>query len=657
MDQNELPSKTDDEPLLDGFSLLRLVQSFLNPDINYIGLVGRETQPEKTECRKCLASRRGSLFGQAGGEGKEVESYEDGPTKSRDQNQSFDKVLDRTEIVSVQIGHKGSTDIALQKCPHINSRKPNLYEELTDLVTLKRFVNPSSYLGSIIKLAQICLSLMAIMVSIDKTLSTVLLCIFSRSDIKRKSMLEGQPSMPYEASDVSMSWFVLVLVNLSSTYILISTIFNGHLLWNLLDQRLFLVSRHFQYKTMLSLIIFAYLEYIINISFINHLFGWSFEGEDLEGNGKVEKKGNLHESYSILSRLEIFVTDQNQENSIMDILLTVLQFSRGVIRISPYITINYVIICLNEHIRAIRNQVLLTESLKKKQKLRLVVKSSRAANLSVRSNNRLAVAQPNGNRKLSFGTIASPGGQFYGNRAKKRVIFATQTSGANIETVGNGSALDEALNQVSKQNFGHTDGNSLTRNGVTSIRENNSVNSIFIPCKNSQMTDANKNEDKRANEARYSNRIRDFYELESYITNLYIFTGRLNRLMSRQGLAMFFIVHNLIITCSLIVPEAIKGGPPMVQFIRLLVIIIGIVPFRCGQSFNGQLKQLSKQIDRIIIQQQFFGRRRDNLIRIRELLHDIRIDCAGMLNFNIETGLKYLVIAFASAFFIEQEGK
>lgn len=656
------------EPLLDGFMLLRLMQ-LLNFDVYYIGL---HSSPSNTISATSISS------------------------SSEEKLTANDELINES-AADLEAAKRASTSSMAQE-PYV---EPNIMDEVAELNPLHRIIDQSRFLRAIFRYLKICLSLVAILISVDKLLSTILLCLLGRMDSKSHSgSAKAAIGVNFEASDVSMSWFVLILINLSSTYILFSTVFNGHLLWNLFSQRLFLVSRRFQYKTMLSLLVFVYLEYIINISFINNLFGWSFVSNDLDNNNiNFNSDHNIHGGYSVVNNLRKFVTEQDDEHHYIDIILTIIQFARGIIRISPYITIVYAIICLKEHIKTIRNQYLLTDSLKKRQKLRLVVKNRRDNLRGTLGSQKLSSLTANGTNGLN------------GMSKKKRVIFVTETSGERPPVAGCSSdtnsgqqqlnaAANAAIRHLQEANMNSTASTSNGYDGKVSVspmslNSNRSLSSLGEP-KVSNMMKSNENDEyaitsismppqsplpgsggqlrypmrsagnlaparqmstRRKRRSFYLDRVRDFDELESYITNLYIFTGRLNRLMSRQGLAMFFIVHNLVISCSLIVPEAIRGGPPMVYTIRLLVIVIGIVPFIYGQLLNGQLKQLSKQIDRIIIQQQFISRRRDNLVRIRELLHDIRVNCGGMLNFNVETGIKYLVIAFASAFFIEQEGK
>lgn len=621
----------ENESLVDGFILLRIVQ-LINFDVYYIG----EERPAGSQ------TARNRLGGQK--------------SESRQRLTGADSQLSLSQQEVEQANQ------IVGEAPGKARDQRTLIDELAEMNPLQKYIDRYSWLASLCRVLKICLSLVAIMISLNKTLSTILLCLLSRRDIRGRP---GNIGIAYEASDITMSWFVLALLNFSTMYILYATIFNGHLLRKLLSQRLFLVSRRFQYKTMLSLLVFVYLEYIVNISLVNNLFGWSFESASSDqvaspgldssltppatqpGNPATTSSANVHGGYSVLTTLETFVTEKSERNAYVDMALTIFQFARGIIRLSPYITINYVISCLNEHIRAIRNQNLLTDSLKRRQKLRMVVKSRRAANFVNSTNARSQGG--NSLNSLQGGAGASQGGR------KKRVIFVTETSGS---APGSGQQqLGSDPTSVSP-----TPGRFQSPSPISFASTTRSSGSMSLSEPSPRSAAGHQEtmmEERRARglPGDYLSRIESFDELESYVTNLYIFTGRLNRLMSQQGLAIFFIVHNLLITCSLIVPEAISGGPPMASLIRLLVVIIGIAPFVRGQKLNGQLGQLSKQIDRIIIQQQFTGRKRDNLIRIRELLHDIRVNCGGMLNFNLETGIKYLLVAFACAFFIEQEGK
>lgn len=502
-----------------------------------------------------------------------------------------------------------------------NERVETVFDDLMGANFLRELSCRWWILGSFLVYLRICLSLMAIMFSVDKTLSTILLCLMSRIDLKSTDMRE--------VSDSSLGWTVLILINMSSLYIIVSLIFNGHMLWDLLSKRLFLVERSYQYKVMLLLIAFVYLEYIINVAFINNLYDWNLNS------------GTLNNGYSVLTSLKRLVTEQDEQNHYVDTLLTVVQFARGIIRISPYITINYVMICLRRHINAIRNQSLLTDSLKKRQKLRLVVTNRRTNNMQKR------------HQDLNSGITKKI---LTDNGRKKRVLFAKDAIQPTKDNISNTNSRQVDSSRAALVSIRSISGNIEDQSisalidrksppvavaNATSSTTSSLMTTIKIPQKGSRRA--------------LLEIIRDFEELESYITNLYIFTESINRVMSRQGLAVFFIIHNLVISCSLILPEPIKGGIFMAHFIRALLIIIGLAPFFFGQLLSYELEELSKQIDRIIIQQQFTKFRRDNLVCIRELLHEIQLNCGGMLNFNIETGVKYLVVAFASAFFIEQE--
>lgn len=691
-------SSSEDEALLDGFILLRLAQ-LLNIDVYYIGHQQRPLRRPGQHCSRKSAneSRRQPV------EENEWVSTAADKSSSRHAPPDMESVLDATGSTTREQDWR---QLQIQEPPH----RRNLMDELQEINPFRELLERHPRLGDLLRIVRIGLSLLATMISVDKTISSLLLCLLSRPDIKGRP---GNIGLAYEASDITMSWLVLILLNSCSMYILFSTVFNGHLLWALLSQRLFLVSRRFQYKTMLSMLVFIYLEYIVNISFVNNLFGWSFESngepdsesqpggswhklsvsqsstsggsssssKSVTRNGMMHGHG-IHQSYSVLSNLETFVTEKDEANLLVDIGLTVFQFARGIIRMSPYITINYVTLCLNEHIKTIRNQTLLTESLKRKQKLRMVVKSKRVVDRA--SNSIGAVPLSSSNSELNGANQANGNGPIrspVNARAKKRVIFATETSGKQqtLLQMGDNNSLRPPLSSP-------LSGASSSRTTSPTSLAGSQRSTSSLSCEQvgelpqapraSQLSPAPNRlysvessdgstismnlraaQKRRSDRHSYLDRIKDFEELESYVTNLYIFTGRLNRLMSRMGLAMFFIVHNLVITATLIVPEAIRGGSPMVQLIRVLVVLIGIVPFVAGQALDGQLEQLSKQIDRIIIQQQFISRKRDNLVRIRELLHDIRVNCGGMLNFNVATGIKYLVVAFASAFFIEQEGE
>lgn len=637
------------EPLLGGFALLRVVQ-LLNFDIYYIGLDSRSD-------KAAMMSRLGDL-----------EAAAKLQEKSIDLNQ----------------GCASPTTIGTDAYNNQTNAPPSYYktflDDLSQYNPFQKYIDRFSLLNALCKFLKICLSLSAIMFGFDKFISTIILCLSTKIDSP-------------ETSNSGMGLFVLILVNFSSMFILSSTVFNGHLLWNLFSKRLFLVSRRFQYKTMLCLLIFVYLEYIINISFVNNLYDWDFISNNIQSG-----------SYSVLANLRIIVTEQDEEHYYVDILLTIIQFARGAIRISPYITINYAIICLKEHIHTIRNQHLLTDSLKKRQKLRVVVAHRKGVAKS-------AITAPGKKKRVNFVTNA-PGevsndtqGNNQTSNGQEPLVARVDNNANNIRTSSN----SQQRGQLKKPSNGNSGSSSPSQNlawrPTLPPGADENVTSIPISFIGSPLNGGSESELKKpastaniqpslqpsaqqqrrpqsqtlerevsfadsdqqsgtANSTRsedieklYLTRIRDFDELESYITNLYIFIGKLNRFMSRQGLTIFFIVHNLVISVSVIVPEAVRGGIFVAYLVRFLVVLIGFAPFAFGQQLNSQLEQLSKQIDRIIIQQQFIHRRRDNLVRIRELVHEIRVNCGGMINFNVETGIKYLVVAFASAFFIEQERK
>lgn len=647
------------EPLMGGFALLRAAQ-LLNIDVYYIGL----------ESRSCRLSGGQSCWSK----GDDCEAM-----ARRDVS-----VVRTCDSPSSAAAAAAAANV-IQEIESEEDCYRTILDDFASYNPLQKYIDRSEFLRVGCKLAKIFLSLTAIMIGFNEMLSTFVLCLMT---IETKLETSSESSHSNSNSNSSMGLFVLVLVQFSSIYILFSTIFNGHLIWNLFSQRQFLISRRFQYKTMLKLLVFIYLEYVIQIAFVSNLYDWDFTSNNIESG-----------SYSVLANLRILVTFKDFDHFYVDILMTILAFARGIIRISPYITINYAIICLKEHINTIRNQRLLTDSLKKRQKLRLVVGKT--------SQRRRNVA---GESKV-MGSLVSGAGN---NRAKKRVNFVTEpvdflstTSGRVLATSsetsfgggGGGNSTDssaarrQTLGAVSyplqtinpqnsilsaadqQQNHANGQTNSLqkltqsisdqenpfstTKNGLDQ-QQNKQVNGSIGNNNRSPISGRDVGGGgggKRNSKDLFLERIEDFDELESYITNMYIFTGKLNRFMSSQGLTVFFIVHNLVISVSLIIPDAIKGGVVMVQFIRLLLILIAILPFIVGQSLSAQLEQLSKQIDRIIIQQHFIHRRRDNLVRIRELIHDIKVNCGGMLNFNVATGIKYLVVAFASAFFIEQERK
>lgn len=597
------------EPLVGGFALLRAAQ-LLNIDVYYVGL----------ESKWCRLSK-----------GKDCWNAGDDMEAIAGRNVSIVRSCSSSD--RLQLG-------AVESIQNGNYCYRTILDDLASYNPLQKYIDRHDVLKVACNLAKIFLSLTAIIVGFYEFISTVVLCL----------MTIGTKLETSDSNSSSMGLFVLVLVQFSSIYILFSTIFNGHLLWNLFSQRQFLISKRFQYKTMLKLLVFIYLEYIVNTAFVCNLYDWDFTSNNIESG-----------SYSVLANLRILVTFKDFDHFYVDVLMTILSFARGIIRMSPYITINYAIICLNKHIITIRNQRLLTDSLKKKQKLRSVVgKTNRRRNQS-----------------QVIGSLLN------GNRAKKKVNFVTEPIDYPNETLANGethSGLTGAPIAKRRQTLGAIRSRPSSQQTMgldvlekisdhhvieqklaqTSANQENlfEFDNTTIELQRQQSTDNRpRREEKRFSKDFFLERIEDFDELESYITNMYIFTGKLNRFMSSQGLTVFFIVHNLVVSVSLIRPEAITGGVVMVQFIRLLLILIAITPFIVGQSLRSQLEQLSKQIDRIIIQQHFIHRRRDNLVRIRGLIHDIKVNCGGMLNFNVATGVKYLVVAFASAFFIEQERK
>lgn len=522
----------------------------------------------------------------------------------------------------------------------------------------QKYIDCYKVLDRLCHFLKIFLSLTAIVICLDKTIANIILCLATSNNIKQDDESGSTNS--------NMAMVVLILVNLSSLYILFSTVFNGHLIYNLFSRRLFLVSREFQCKTMIMLIPFIYLEYIIDVVFIDNFYEWDYTSNSVASN-----------KFSALANLRVLATEKDEDNIWWDTFLTIIQFSRGIIRISPYIIVNYAIMCLREHINVIRNQYLLTESLKKRTKLRLAVRTNKT--------NQKASKQtgPNKKKKVNFDN-KSPGNNsngltnnldLPGARSQHRkslvnldVDQLNLMQSQNKQRQPNKAITDSTLpNDMSIENLNQSQSNnsacivSLSISSLDNEIQNkdwdafeamNAVSSNITTPSNPEV-DSSKSDPKKV----YLSRIRDFDELESYITNLYIFTGRLNRYMTRQGLGIFFIVHNLLITAAVIRPEAIHGGPIMVYLLQFLMVSLAFIPFVHGESLNSQLEQLSKQIDRIIIQQQLTHNRRDNLVRIRELIHDIRVNCGGMLNFNVEDGIKYLVIAFASAFFIEQERK
>jgi len=684
-DQSASNTETNFETLLYGLRLLRLIQ-LINFDVSYISSFFQSLPPCETKPKP-------------------------DPTKSR-------------------------------ICPV--SQATNLETSFRfNSVGLRQFI--ASFLRILLKNFKIMLSFMAICLSLTKSLATILLCLIVRSDrltqgnqSSRAPIGSETDPREYDSPNITMGWLVLILVNLSSTSILFSLVFNGHLLWDLLGQRLFLVSKRFQHKIMLSLLIFILFEYAVNSLFVNNLFDWSFrqadQDESYPGGDRMENKPPMnHSSFSmfdergsysdtkwyenitsghVLKTIKVLVTSHDRDNRGIDLLLSVIQFARGILRVSPYITINFCIICLRKHIETIRKQHLLTKSLKRRCRLRMVLANQSKTPKLAQSEKKLNTNRSSKPQLFIRRFSLLPGSLTDGRAEKKKVNFLTRKSpspscsalavrpssrlsedvpeaveptttkdeeglqitsrswtSANISSLDlqrlSPSLLSLSANSMNSQSDPRT--NHLTAAGdqeLSCLPTSSSASGRSYALDGQQAHESSRTEKK--DHERYLNCIKDFHALEMSITKLYIFTGRLNRLMSRLGLTVFFIVHNLLISCSLIIPQAIDGfsyeedniSMIRVYVVKILIIVIGIVPFVCGQSLNDQLEQLSKQIDRIIILQQINSSRRDNLVRTRELVHDIRLNCAGMLVFNIENGIfKYLLVAFAGAFFVEQRGE
>ena len=530
---------------------------------------------------------------------------------------------------------------------------------------------------------RIWLSFVAILISVGKLLACLFLCLLSRDNQQTATTTFGGPNGLFEESKndatpaVTTGWCVLIAINFSSTLILFSTIFNGHLLCELLGQPLFLVAKRFQIRTMLALFVVILLEYIFQSCLVSNLLAIPSDTEQTrqskpQGQNNTRLRGETalssepeHWNHEILSNLEAFVTERHQTNRWLNILLGLGQFARGIIRLGPFITMNYCIICLRHHIEILRNQRLLTDSLKRRQRLKMVVASSSGAR-ALRASSMLAGALGH-----TGDLQAGPAGELSRRnpsdganlRTQKRVLFASQASptlglaAQNLRQLPSiGLINPSGVFEPAPGALDHTSGQPFQR-----------ARRLVGSCTNWLQTLAGRCRRRRrghsATSAKYLDRVRDFHELETSIIRLYIFAGHLNRLMSRLGLGMFFVAHNLLISCSLIAPQAIgwqqaPGPQLMVHTIQAMLILVAMLPFVCGQSLGAQLARLSKQIDRIIILQRINSTRRDHLVRTRELLHDIRLNCAGMLAFNVQNGLfKYLLVAFACAFFIEQRGE
>lgn len=731
------------EPLIAGFSLLRACQ-LLNIDIYYI-------------CFSFISSEAARLF------------------RLNELNEAA-RLQSEAAYFAIDGGDEAEAPYYV-----------TFLDECANSNPIQKFIDRHRILDKFCKFLKIFSSLLALTLCSAKTISNLFLCLATRillnthfssssstntnihnqsSDATTTSHQQKLVSEGEDATNTNMSLFALVVVNISSLFILYSTIFNGHLVWNLFSRRLFLVSKRFQQTTMLMLLGFIYVEYIINISFVNNLYEWNYSSSDIRS-----------DHYAYWSRLKIFATEKDEDNELIDLVLTIIQFARGIIRISPYICVNYAIICLIEHIETIRKQVLLTESLKKRSKLRLAVTSRKRNHPQVNNikstvnsitktidnsennsstNNKQITSSAGPSTQAPEGAVLNAGAN--AGSPKKRVYFGIGHT--NLINIPNNNSTNEnnelasfsdhlarvALSQqlevvdrwAQAQCENSKEFNERKSEFITEINANDTrtltgefsgsspstdhqiltskqvatspsadpliprtraravpstVTSLSASSLDQEMSiktsyygnnnrfsnnhpslslsthhhhhhhyhhEASQNNDNsRKHKLRkvYLDRIKNFDQLESYITNLYIFTGRLNRVMSSQGLGIFFIIHNLVISASLVKPEAIHGGPFVQYFIQFLMITLALVPFINGESLNRKLEQLSKQIDRIIIQQQLTHHKRDNLIRIRDLIHDIKVNCGGMLNFNVQGGIKYLIIAFACAFFIEQEGK
>lgn len=147
-----------------------------------------------------------------------------------------------------------------------------------------------------------------------------------------------------------------------------------------------------------------------------------------------------------------------------------------------------------------------------------------------------------------------------------------------------------------------------------------------------------------------------FQDIEQNLNELYLFVSQLNEVSSEQNLLGFVIVQNMLTTMSLIGKQDTEMGLYS-WVIRIMILTTGLAPYICGHLLNSQLNLLSEQLDRVIIQQQLNHNTGDRIIRLKELVNDIKIDCGGLFSFNIQSGIKFIVVAVSAGFFITQERK
>lgn len=461
-----------------------------------------------------------------------------------------------------------------------------------------------------------------------------------------------------------VTFIVLMLYQISELIILTDTIFRGHLIWNLLSQRLFLVSRKYQIKTMLFLLVFAYCDYFLYICFVENLFQVTSKPLVTTNNRVISSQG-LSPSIALLighkpPSIQEHTTAGSESASVLLLFLSdILYFSRTIIRIGPYISMNYAIACLCEHIGNIRNQQLFIESLNKRHKSRLAVPQEKLQRQSAKVRLRNSTLTPftaatatNSKRGDSVASsFLSP------SMSSARASYSSVSDAVGARTsLSHLQLLDVDPLQYQQQSAKVTPTTSSNRQSLATNNTASNSQAVYITEKASELAMQRGAEFALLKKRKqFCDRITNFDELETYVTDLYVFAGRLNSLISRQGLVFYFIVHSLIISSMLLAPEKIGGSLVSIYILYAIVIVLGLLPFYFGYCLDEQLVELSKQIDRIIVHHQFIYRRRENLVRIRELISDIKISCGGMLHFNIKSGIKFLIVSSATAFFIKQE--
>lgn len=647
--------KPPKESLIAGFALLRALQ-LISFNIYYIGSIFNPRS------RRYL-TRSGSIDEEIDGAIDEVENI-DGNELNNDERKQIQGSFDN-QFEPEQINDSRKDASAYNSASFYHRFEPTVLDIVNQYNPFEKLIQKSYSFSMFCDFIKISLSIIAITIVVDKIFLTVLISSFKDFDVNsinigsdssidfsntskhsndesnkvyHKVILTNNSTLiAATINDTShtsnhthgkghesnrdiensepetglVSFIVLILYQLSELIIVYNTIFNGHLMWNLFNQRLFLVCTRYQYKIMLKLFVFVYIEYYIYIAFIENLYSFSNINLINYSSELPSWESPFNCAINLILGRELASA---RVNLFLDIISNAIYFTRSMIRISPYIALNYSIACLVVHVENIRSQQLFSKSLKKRG---YIDSKNPIKNKQALSNQRL-----NQNKQQLM--------MIDHQQSRDQSIFFTSNQNSPVKR-------DPSINILSDDSLSKNKNIDIPDDATTiHISHDNSISSCDV------------------ND--FSNRIKDFEELESYITNLYVYTCRLNRVMTIQGVGYFFVIHNTIISCSLLKHELIKGGPIFAYLINLLVVVIGFLPFYLSYSFDEQLAELSKQIDRIIIQQKFIYRRRDNLVRIRELINDIKINC-GSLHFNFKAGLKYTGVAFATAFFIKQERK